>query len=71
MDPESVSSTSSSGSDSLSVAEPNPQFIDISDPGGWNSHRALQSSLFGTRNEDWNHVPFPFLPPVPLHNYFT
>jgi len=34
MDPESVSSTSSSGSDSLSVAEPHPEVIDLSDPGG-------------------------------------
>ena len=41
---ESVSSTSSSGSDNISVIELHPQFIDLThihpnDPGGWNSHR--------------------------------
>ena len=60
MDHEFVLYTSSSGSDTLSVAEPHPQFIDLSDPGGWNSHRELQSSLFGTRNKYWNHIPYPF-----------
>jgi len=66
MDQESVSSTSSSGSDSLSAAEPHPEVIDLSDPGGWNSHRESQALLFGTRKEDWNHIPYSFLPPVPM-----
>ena len=66
MNQEAVSSTSSSGSDSLSVAEPHPEVIDFSDPGGWNSDRESQASSFGTRNEDWNHIPYSFLPPLPM-----
>ena len=66
MDPESVLSTSSSGSDSVSVAEPHPKVIDLSDPGGWNSHRESQASSFWTRNEDWNHNPYSYLPLLPM-----
>ena len=66
MDPESVSGTSSSGSDSLSVAKPHPEVIDLSDPGGWNTYRESQASSFGTWNKDWNHIPYSFLPPLPM-----
>jgi len=72
MDPESVSSTSSSGSDNISAAEPYPQFIDLidyhalNDPRGWNSHLQSQSSSVGNRHEDWNPVPQHTLPPLSL-----
>lgn len=77
MDPESVLSTSSSGSDNISVVKPHSQFIDLydynapNDPGGWNSHCKLQSSSFGTRNEDWNRVTFFTTASSFGHYYFT